>query len=222
MAEQKMSAHWTTKGFAYGQNENNEPIPVPVNEIPIFEYPKSFTDPNYPDAPPAGQAIEANLAVALIKFLHDKLPKLSPEVLKGKKKLSFNFPEQATTDFEQWIVQLLLFSGAMTIDKSVLLKTLSQPGCEGMRFYLCLKPDDKIPGGVLSLVTTGVDKDGKDLGYKFSRKTRQAIKKGKMNVETKSYNSEYSYPPPPRTHVEVHNNAQSVLGSYAWGHKYDK
>jgi hypothetical protein len=222
MLDPKMHVQWTTKGFAYGQNENNEPIPVPDSDIPIYEYPKSFIDPDYPDAPPAGQPIDANLAVALIKFLHDKLPKLSPEILKGEKNLSFDFPEYANTDFEHWIIKLLLFSGAITIDKSVLLKTLSQPGCEGMRFYLCLKPDKNIPGGVLSLVTTGIDKDGKDLGYHYSKETREEVTKGKMSLETKSYNAEFHYPPPPRTQGHEGNPETCVLGGYAWGHKYNQ
>ena len=73
---------------------------------------------------------------------------------------------------DYWLDELLMNSFAITFDKSMLLKTLSQPECEGVRFYLCMKEDGYklVPEqhGVLSLVTVGVDKFGKDLHFEYN------------------------------------------------------
>jgi hypothetical protein len=83
-----------------------------------------------------------------------------------------------------WLIELLRNSFAITMDKSILLKTLSQPECEGIRYYLAMKrrPDNKhkqtddidltdSEGNPvkLTLVTVGVDKEGTDLHYKYDK-----------------------------------------------------
>ena len=44
---------------------------------------------------------------------------------------------------QSWILELLNQSAAITMSKNYILKTLSQPGCEGIRFYLCMKDRPK-------------------------------------------------------------------------------
>ena len=79
-------------------------------------------------------------------------------------------------------------SFAITLDKSVLLKTISQPRCEGVRFYLGMKVTEK-QENVLTLVTVGVDSAGKDLLYEFQEGVRVA------DVPTRSLMAEYGHPP---------------------------
>ena len=80
-------------------------------------------------------------------------------------------------------------SFAITFDKNVLLKTISQPKCEGVRFYLCLKQAEQ-QEDVLSLVTVGVDANGKDLLYEFQPGIPVE------DIQTRSLIAEYGYPPP--------------------------
>jgi hypothetical protein len=84
--------------------------------------------------------------------------------------------------------QLIEGSFAVTLDKSVLLKTISQPKCEGVRFYLCVKKGEK-GEDLLSLVTVGVDENGKDLLYEYTEGTSVA------DIPTRSLIAEYGYPP---------------------------
>ena len=83
-----------------------------------------------------------------------------------------------------WLIELLRNSFAITMDKSILLKTLSQPECEGIRYYLAMKrrpenqnkqnddidlTDSEGNPVKLTLVTVGVDKVGTDLHYKYDK-----------------------------------------------------
>lgn len=79
----------------------------------------------------------------------------------------------------------------MTFDKDVLLKVLSQPECEGIRFYLCARAiDPNKPEQLhLSLVTIGVDKDGFDLNF------LQGLTP--LDNTCPSLTCEYATPPPP-------------------------
>ena len=71
------------------------------------------------------------------------------------------------------LVDLLRYSAAITVSRSMLLKTLSQPECAGVRFYLALKnkeEESSSPGNdplkvVFTLVMVGVDKAGVDLNF---------------------------------------------------------
>ena len=54
-------------------------------------------------------------------------------------------------------------SYGMTMEKDHALRLLSQPGCEGLRFYMCSK--DMGGKEVISLVVVGVDHRGYDLNF---------------------------------------------------------
>jgi hypothetical protein len=134
--------------------------------ITITEYPESF---NMGDGSqgPFGVAIDAPLAVSMIKALREMVAKQPPE---------------------NELKQLLEGSFAITLDKNVLLKTISQPKCEGIRFYLCAKTGEK-GEPLLSLVTVGIDEAGKDLLYEYKEGTAVA------DIPTRSLVAEYGYPP---------------------------
>jgi hypothetical protein len=106
---------------------------------------------NMPDGNPIfGEPVDARLAVYYIKTLWETVK-----------------PEES----KSWLYALLDNSFGITIDKSILLKTLSQPGCEGMRFYLAMRDSQggnpSLPG-VLTLVTVGVDSKGTDLNFSYN------------------------------------------------------
>jgi len=153
------SITWKAKGLKL-----NEP-PNPNPSIDITEYHRSLSMDD--DSQPYGIAIDAPLAVTLIKALREKVAAQPP-----------------TNELKQ----LIEGSFAITFDKNVLLKTISQPKCEGIRFYLCLKQTEQLED-VLSLVTVGVDADGKDLLYEFEPGIPVE------DIQTRSLIAEYGYPP---------------------------
>jgi len=181
--------------------------PIKDELVKITEVGNSFALPDFENAPTAGIPVDANLGIYLIKRLFDKL---------------LAAPSGIQT--EKWLVGLLHNSRALTIDKNALLKTLSQPGCEGLRFYLCLKYNEVIeandPEDILSLVTVGIDKDGKDLGYEFDEDIAAAIVDNIFEVANKSLVLEYSFPPPPRTIDPPAAKQTYILGGYSWGNNF--
>ncbi len=96
-----------------------------------------------------GEPVDARLAVYYIKRLWETIK-----------------PEESNN-----CAALLDNSFGFTIDKNILLQTLSQPGCEGIRFYLAMRDNTEegqsLPG-VLTLVTVGVDNDGNDLNFTYN------------------------------------------------------
>ncbi len=157
----KESIKWITNG----RSLNEAPVEEPT--IGVEEFDQSVM---MPDAPgPYGIAVNAPLGVSMIKALWQKVNN-EPDTNPLKALLSGSF--------------------AITFDKSVLLKTLSQPKCEGIRFYLCLKQSEKNPAEqLLSLVTVGVDEAGKDLLYEYQPGI--PIK----DIPTRSLIAEYGHPP---------------------------
>ena len=117
-------------------------------------------------AGPYGIPVDAPLGVTLIKALWERVEGADADTLR----------------------KMLQGSFAITLDKNVLLKTISQPRCEGVRFYLCLKQSDN-KEDLLSLVTVGVDEAGKDLLYEYKDGVPVA------EVPTRSLVAEYGHPP---------------------------
>jgi hypothetical protein len=136
-----------------------------TSEIGITEFPQSVTINDVPG--PYGIPIDAPLAVTMIKALRELVAKQP-----GDNELR----------------QLIEGSFAITLDKNILLKTLSQPKCEGVRFYLCIKKGEK-GEDLLSLITVGVDEAGKDLLYEFKEGTEV------QDIPTRSLVAEYGFPP---------------------------
>jgi len=210
----------------------NEKDPVKEGMVHIQENDKSFIMRGYESAPPAGITIDANLAVYFIKKFHDKLN--SEPFLNFLKK---GFSTSSITEIEnaeitKWLKNLLIFSRAISVDKNILMKVLSQPGCEGVRYYLGLKQNDafdpsvgetlKNPKQVMVLVLVGIDKDGKDLNYSFDPEIRSSVQSGVYDVTNTSVTGEYNYPPPPNNFTKENSENCYVLGEIAWGTFYDK
>jgi hypothetical protein len=222
---------WTAKGKTINRRGKKTSVNWKADKnIIIEERERSFTMRGYEDAPAAGKPIDADTAILLIKTFYDKLYPYIDAINNRKKDVRFT--DEDRIFITDWLVKLLLFSKAMTIDKNILLKTLSQPECEGLRFYLCLKDDksfsewerSKFPSSkqkeILSLVTVGIDREGKDLHYDLP-KNPSTYDFSKIQMKTTSLASEYGYPPPPRSFIDGEEQLY-VLGALAWGDFYKK
>lgn len=117
---------------------------------------------------PYGLPIDAPLAIELIRrFLSAPTPffqMIDPAA--NKQMLEGMSPEVAQS--VQLMAEAFNASYGVTFDRNIILKILSQTGCEGIRSYLCLsEPEqgtDWNPGN-WSLVLVGVDAQGNDLHY---------------------------------------------------------
>lgn len=89
-----------------------------------------------------------------------------------------------------FVAGLLNLSYGITFDKSIILKILSQPNCEGLRAYACSR---NTGGQDTSLVLVGVDVNGYDLYY-GNNSSVNAIT-GSTIIPTSSLIVEYGYPP---------------------------
>lgn len=182
--------------------------------VTVIEKARSLEIPsdNPNDTDPYGIPINAKLAVNLISDFHSYLK--GPFFEKFVNGTEINIDDiQASfltkdkreaftkNDFQNILndlVDILKRSCAITIDKNVILKTLSQPGCEGIRFYLCkktissdsqtLRTTDK---DYVSLVTVGVDKDGCDHLYEYPDDQKRTVGAN----QNQSLLSEYGHPP---------------------------
>lgn len=170
-------------------------------KIDVFEKARSLEIPENPktsSADPYGIPITANLGISLISKFHKMIHPIARKKFLDGEYISFNNiitgkgEKQGYTidDIEKSyndLIDILRRSCAITIDKNVLLKTISQPGCEGVRFYLCKK---RVKGtSFISLVTVGVNSEGRDHLYDYS----PGLKGG--DVEPKSLTTEYAHPP---------------------------
>jgi hypothetical protein len=153
------SITWKTAGISLNRPTDVKP------SLDITEYPDNVSMGE--GSGPYGIPIDAPLAVSMIRSLRELVSKQPPD---------------------NELRQLIEGTVAITLDRNVLLKTISQPKCEGIRFYLCVKPGTK-GENVLSLVTVGVDASGKDLLYEYKEGTSL------QDIPTRSLVAEYGYPP---------------------------
>ena len=205
------NSSWKVQGRKFDSDNPDEPCDD--QELTIPQTKLCVQLPGYEDMP-LGRHIDANLAVHFISnFLkHIKTiyyPDPSPEFqefLNDPKNEEFNSFVTKTRDFHRRVLEL---NYGMSIDKNILLKVLSQPDCEGVRFYLCFKPNDDPKKQKISLVMVGIDCEGRDLNYTFTSDTvtyykgneqgvivpAKAGKKAIKNVVTQSSTGEYVTPP---------------------------
>lgn len=176
--ENKLKATWKTDGKELPADyKPGSFVAQDAIDITVMETPLSFNiDPDDPNPKPAGIPISAKLGVALIA----------------------DFQHQLDSKDTGELVDMLKRSSAITIDKNTLLKTISQPGCEGIRFYPCKKIVELSDGtkqAFISLVTVGVDINGKDLHYNFDK---TLLEKGLAGSDLKNTSlvGEYNQPPP--------------------------
>jgi hypothetical protein len=199
------------------KSERTETVRVPPSEIKERLYSFRFGFEGEERFLPYGKSISAAHGVELIEALQNLM---APFRREGDDFLTQIFSSGAICSGEQttacptreeveqfgWLMYgLLNRSSAITFDKNILLKTLSQPGCEGVRFYLCKKTlSDGIhelteENDYLSLVTVGVDKEGHDLDY---------VVEGELTDN--SLVSEYGSPPP-RGNRQTHHCSPNFI-----------
>lgn len=197
MSNEKPSVRWNAKGKKFCKMQGQQPIPTDA-DIPIPELARSVDIPsNKPidNNDPYGLPIDAELAIKLISAFHKSLPPELQKIILFGGKINIS-PEH--NEIIETLVAILRKSAAITIDKNIILKTLSQPECEGIRFYLCRKTvkasekalDEEQYEDFLSLVTVGVNKAGQDLHYIFSPESEELNGK-----KTQSLTGEYGHPP---------------------------
>jgi len=197
-----LKTRWKTDGrelpanYIPGNFEATDAIDISVEETAM----SVDMDPDGTEKKPYGIPVSAKLAVALMADFQDLIQ-----------------PASDTVPEEDELKNLLRRSSGITVDKNVLLKTISQPGCEGIRFYLCKKLitlSDSSKETFASLVMVGVDADGKDLHYDF---VREKLSGGLLaaDITNTSLVSEYTTPPPPRTLTSQTIDDKFVLLQYA-------
>jgi hypothetical protein len=98
---------------------------------------------------------------------------------------------------EKTATNLYNLAYGVTFDKTIVLKILSQPNCEGLRSYLCAR---KLTDGSIhySLVMVGVDCNGFDLNYPpacHTPKQNKNLTLGDNTVVSESLVGEYGNPP---------------------------
>jgi hypothetical protein len=190
---------WKIKGRTYEGGDSKFPEDIPIKESEVLKGNKF------------GEAIDAMLAVSYIrdlwkavagdKFLafwdkNENSESYIDQLTSGKVDKNNIEMDKLVSELKElklmsaisagWAQDLLHNSFALTVKKSLILKALSQPTCEGLRFYLCMKnymprmpeeltnPDKIIlPSGDLALVTVGIDILEKDLHYDYSQTTHE-------------------------------------------------
>jgi hypothetical protein len=195
------SVTWTAKGRKHGAP------PAPLLPIDVEESDKRVR--RNPNDPPYGTPIDTPLAIELIRNLWKAIDDAELFKLKAQYKVLINqltekkgYDQDVQLKLEKlvdknadWLEDLLKNSFAMTVDKSIVLKMLSQPGCEGIRFYLCLKKEtaneNKNVPGTLSLVSVGVDLEARDLNYEYDKTKHDLV--NIPNIENCSLNAEYKF-----------------------------
>ncbi len=151
--------------------------------------------------PPYGRMIDGDTAVYLIREFIRRLPHRYTElVAQAKSNSEAAADDQKAAVIDMNTMMLLLNEVVMTtygtgFDKRVVMKILSQPRCEGLRSYLCVKlPEDAAQGANIdsqeglpwSLVLVGVDAEGNDLHYK---ELIEAMENGEYDAKEKQQNN---------------------------------
>lgn len=203
------SETWTTIGNKYTTSSSRHHV-LTKKRIKVYEEKGSVdlgkpprsrenetTQPTQGDT--YGIPVDSKLAEHLVKNWLKRLKEsgvILRDLINGD--LSFDRLEKFTKEELQQsldtLAQLLMRSLAITYDKNMLLKILSQPACEGIRFYVCFTPKEKAGTGkfeyVVSLLLVGVDEAGTDLHYDST-----TMVAGNSIVPTPSLTAEYGHPP---------------------------
>jgi hypothetical protein len=119
---------------------------------PLSEYTSKIDKDSF------GKPIDANLAIYLMANAIKATNQLFSQMLHG-------VDEKDKDDFEALANNLYNIAYGVTFDKTIILKILSQPNCEGLRSYLCARKVDCSTLPHFSLVMVGVDINGFDLNY---------------------------------------------------------
>lgn len=178
----------------FSRRDKSGRIVTRTGSVEVSEQPKSVVIPPDTDAtPPYGIPIDATLAINLISDFQAMLsaPAIKTLMQVDPRDLADKRNGELAVKAVNTLVSILRRSCVITIDKNVMLKTLSQPGCEGLRFYLCKKTEEG--EDYISLVTVGVDSEGRDLLYQPAAAGKK--KSSASTLQDMSLISEYGHPP---------------------------
>jgi hypothetical protein len=174
-----------------------KPILLPEQESNLGVRPHgSKPTPADTKVPPAsfGMPIDANLAIKLIQNAYGGTSEFFDAYLEKHEHGTVDDKEMALNT----VLNLQNLMYGVAFNKTIILKILSQPNCEGIRSYLCAR---QITADTLhySLIMVGVDINGYDLNYPPAQNTTTS---GNMNnsmttggVQTLSLIGEYGNPP---------------------------
>lgn len=193
---------WSVNAFCYMKDSPDKPcqeyIPIPWHGDNL-----KMTETNIR----SGIPVDANLAVHYIKNFFDYYTLLiqNPPPINFLEagdlqnvKNNFDLLYDHHEKYRKLHQSIFDLTYGMTLDKDLLLKIISQPLCEGVRFYLCARIAEEDNQVHLSLVTVGVDKKGCDLHYDLKDTlTENELTPGVNAITTQSLTGEYATPPPP-------------------------
>jgi hypothetical protein len=194
---------WTIQGNVY-----NPINPMTQPSLKAITIPEVGTCVSMPGCShPFGRPIDANLAINFIANFNKTFtitngddPATFEQVLNTLPLDGLKAIIKKSQQLHESVVKL---NYGMTLDKNMALKILSQPRCEGIRFYLC---SESGADSHISLVLVGVDEKGYDLNYKSPRITfgtqdagallpRQGDVPAIKTVTMESLSGEYVTPP---------------------------
>lgn len=172
MAKSTKTITWTVKGRAFKTNEQSQQTIQPDQDLEIKE--KASTLEISGSEGPYGEPISTGVAVHLIgnmlsilstskKKITDILEAYSPFIGEKESVVRFLLTDEDAAALNS-LRKLITKSMAITFDKSQILRIISQPGCEGVRFYQAVRKDDK-GNDIMTLVCVGLNKDAYDLNY---------------------------------------------------------
>ena len=187
---------WNVKAYCFDSSKADTPkekyIAIPSREQSL-EMPGSKIR--------SGMPVDANLAVYFIKNFFDHYTIYFEDHEQTMQALINNNDMDGMKDLHKKVKtmhdNIVNLTYGMTLDKDLILKIISQPKCEGVRFYLCSRKTVEDGYMHLSLVTVGVDKDGYDLHYNLPKTLKANAETGASEMTTQSLTVEYMTPPPP-------------------------
>lgn len=188
MSKEQIQRRWTAYGRKLENDGKGNVKPSVSTENP-FDIAEEVNNIHMGDGTkgPFGIPISTGLAVHLIKNMLEVLDKSGH----GFFSQFFNASEKESKESEI-ITQLLLNSMGVTFDKSQLLRIISQPGCEGVRFYHAVRKNEAGDSDSATLVCVGVDKNGYDLNYNSSTPQEISVR---QNDTCESLVDDWGHPP---------------------------
>lgn len=168
MADVAKKRRWTVYGRVFNRPVGSVDPPTiePEKPLTIEEDATTLIIPN--SEGPYGEPLSTGVAVHLIRNMYDIVKKsvqiIDSFLLNRKEGNAIDVlltPDKIAT--LEFLKKLIRDSMAITFDKSQILRLISQPGCEGIRFYQALRVvnDQK----VMTLVAVGLNRNACDLNY---------------------------------------------------------
>lgn len=159
---------WKVQGKKWDPKKPNAPLNDDDNKELIIPQKDLCVEMKGYDKP-LGRPIDANLAVKFIyNFIHNYRLVYDPGHFENYHDFLNSLSKDELVDLvlkgKELNNKMANLNYAMSLDRNVAQKILSQPKCEGLRFYLCARPNDKGEMDI-SLVIVGINAKGYDLNY---------------------------------------------------------